>query len=409
LQILLVGLERQIVKLTETWESYKKRGKDLPKLEQTQRELERKLTAAQTTYQTLLAKAQEINVAQNQEIPNARVISYALLPESPEGPSKTIFIIGGGAVGLFLGIIVAFGLDLVDRSVKTVKEAKEVLKYTLLGVIPSLGRNSKSHSFVKGIDAGVPRVVGRDIPAFPLGDAYQILQANLKFLCSDKQLKSIVVTSSVDREGKSEVAANLAVAMAQVGRRVLLVDADMRHPIQHHVWDLTNALGLSNMIVDKVSLNTVAKEVMPEFPNLNVLPCGVLPPNPMALLDSQRMEKLVETFAANYDFVIFDTPALSGTADAAVLSDLTDGILLVVRPGVVDVNSANAAKEFLTQSGQKVLGIVINGVNVKSEPDSYFYYTRGRQMEQTLAPTSGSLKKIGQKPLKPASNNERSK
>jgi polysaccharide biosynthesis transport protein len=403
-----VGLERQIVTLTQNWRVYKERGNYLPKLEQTQRELERKLKAAQTTYEKLLTKAQEINLARNQKIPNARVISYALVPDSSEGPKKTIFLIGGGAVGLFLGIIVAFGLDLVDRSVKTVKEAREVLKYTLLGVIPSLGRNSRSHSFASGIDGAIPRIVGRDIPAYPIADAYQILQANLKFLGSDKQIKSIVVTSSVGREGKSEVAANLAVAMAQVGRRVLLVDADMRHPIQHHVWELTNALGLSNMIVDKLSLHTAVKSVMSELPNLHVLPSGVLPPNPMALLDSQRMEKLVESFTENYDFVIFDTPSLSGTADAAVLSGLTDGILLVVRPGVVDINSANAAKEFLAQSGQKVLGIVINGVNIKSEPDSYFYYTKGRQMEQISASASaGSLKKIAQRPLKSVNNSER--
>jgi polysaccharide biosynthesis transport protein len=368
-----VGLENQINTLSQQANAYRQSASELPRLEQNQRELERKLKAAQTTYETLLKKRQEIDIAQNQKISNARVISYALLPDSPEGPRKVLFIVGGAAFGLFLGIIAAFSLDLIDRSVKTVKEAKEVLKYTLLGVIPVLGKNVKNHSSIAGVDIPLPKIIGRDIPHYPFGAAYQILQANLKFLCSDKTLKSIVVTSSVAKEGKSEVAANLAVTMAQMGRRVLLVDADMRHPIQHHVWGLTNATGLSNIIVDQVAIKSSVQEVMP---NLDVLSSGVLPPNPLALLDSQRMATLIASFNREYDLVIFDTPSLSGMADAAVLSNLTDGILLVVRPGVVDWNSANSAKEFLTQSGQKVLGIVINGVNVKREPDSYFYYMK---------------------------------
>jgi capsular exopolysaccharide synthesis family protein len=320
-----------------------------------------------------LTKVQEINVAENQKIPNARIISAALVPDYPQGPRKILFIIGGGAAGVLLGIITGFGLDLIDRSVKTVKEAKEVLKYTLLGVIPASGKHHKNHSSIAGANRVVPRLIERDIPYFPVGNAYQILQANLKFLCSDTQLKSIVVTSSVAKEGKSEVAANLALVMASVGRRVLLVDADMRHPIQHHTWGLTNVLGLSNVIIDRVNIDGAVQEVAP---NLDVLCSGVIPPNPMALLDSQRMAKLTNIFKQKYDFVIFDTPAVVGTADAAILNEHTDGILLVVRPGVVDSDSANAAKDYLTQSNQKVLGIVINGVDLKSEPKSHLYYTK---------------------------------
>ncbi|MEH2290357.1 GumC family protein [Nostoc sp.] len=380
-----VGLERQIATLEQQQNAYIKRANNLPRLEQSQRELERKLQAAQTTYETLLKKRQEIDIAQNQKIPNARVISYALIPDKAEGPRKMLFIVGGAGVGFFLGIIVAFTLDLIDRSVKTVKEAKDVLRYSVLGVIPTQARNGKDHSFIAGLDRPIPKIIGRDIPYFPAGNAYQILQVNLKFLCSDKPLKSIVITSSVAKEGKSDVSANLAVTMAQAGRRVLLVDADMRHPIQHHIWGLTNTMGLSNVINNQAPLDTVVKEVMP---NLEVLTSGVLPPNPVAMLDSQRMATLINNFGREYDLIVFDTPPLSGIADAAVLSTLTDGILLVVRPGVVDLNSANAAKEFLTQSGQKVLGIVINGVNAKNEPNNYFYDTKKQQIEQDLVSSS---------------------
>ncbi|MEB3220003.1 MAG: polysaccharide biosynthesis tyrosine autokinase [Nostocales cyanobacterium 94392] len=403
-----VGLEQQIISLSNKFSAYKQRADYLPQLEQIQRELERRLKAAQSTYETLLTKIQEINVAENQKIPNARIISPALIPDVPQGPRKLLFIVGGGAAGVLLGIMTAFGLDLIDRSVKTVKEARAVLKYTLLGVIPAVVKHSKNQSSTAGVNRAIPQIIGRDIPEFPVGNAYQMLQANLKFLCSDTQLKSIVVTSSVSKEGKSEVAANLGVAMASTGKRVLLVDADMRHPIQHHTWGLTNAVGLSNVIIDRLNINAAVQEVLP---NLDVLCSGVVPPNPIALLDSQRMAILLENFTHKYDFVIFDTPAVVGTADAAILSDLTDGILLVVRPGVVDLDSANAAKEYLTQSNQKVLGIVVNGLNVKNEPNSYLYYTK-EAIESVTSPNEFSpikqtmFKKIPKSELYETNKNE---
>jgi capsular exopolysaccharide synthesis family protein len=161
--------------------------------------------------------------------------------------------------------------------------------------------------------------------------------------------------------------------MAQVGRRVLLVDADMRHPSQHHLWELTNSVGLSNILVGEAEFNTAVKNVMP---GLDILTSGVIPPNPVALLDSKRMASLMETFSKSYDFVIVDTPPLAGIADAPILGKMADGILLVVRPTVVDATSAKAAKEFIARSGQNVLGLVANGVIIKNELDSYFYYTQ---------------------------------
>ena len=375
-----VGLGNQLRVLYDTRTAYKNRSSILPKLEQLQRELERRVTASQTTYATLLSKLQEAQVAENQIIGNARIISVAQIPKKKAGPSKTKYLLGGGLVGILLGIATAFGLDLVDRSVKTVKEAKELFGYTLIGVIPALGKSGKT-SRQGSLEQTVPKVFARDIPQSPINEAYQMLQANLKFLSSDKELKAIVVTSSVPREGKSEVSANLAAAMVQVGRRVLLVDADMRHPSQHHIWELTNSVGLSNILVGEAELNAALQEVLP---GLDVLTAGVIPPNPVALLDSKRMASLIETFSKKYDFVIVDTPPLAGIADAPILGKMADGILLVVRPRVVDSANAKAAKEFLARSGQNVLGLVANGVIIKNEPDSYFYYTKEQYKEQNL-------------------------
>lgn len=218
-----------------------------------------------------------------------------------------------------------------------------------------------------------------------------MLQANLKFLSSDKPLKVILVTSSVPKEGKSTVSANLAAAMAQLGRRVLLVDADMRHPLQHHIWELTNAAGLSDVIVGQAEFDSVVKEVMPK---LDVLSAGVIPPNPMALLDSKRMASLIDNFSEQYDFVIIDAPPLVLAADAVTLGKMTDGVLLITRPGVVDSTSAATAKESLERSGQNVLGLVVNGVILENESDSYFYYAKAYS-EEDITPRQKAISKAG--------------
>ncbi|MBD1805105.1 polysaccharide biosynthesis tyrosine autokinase [Microcoleus sp. FACHB-SPT15] len=367
------GLSNQLNDLYKTRAAYKNRSDILPQLAQTQRELERRVEASQTTYETLLNKLQEARVAENQTVGNARVISMAQVPDKKAGPSKKKYLAAGILGGTLLGLVTAFLLDLIDKSVKTVKEAKELFGYTLLGVIPTFGKSRKTRHSVGNLEGIVSRIVARDMQRSPIAQAYQMLQANLRFLSSDKQLKAIVVTSSVPKEGKSEVSANLAASMAQVGRRVLLVDADMRHPSQHHLWELTNSMGLSNILVGEAEFNTAVKNVMP---GLDLLTSGVIPPNPVALLDSKRMASLMETFSKNYDFVIVDTPPLAGIADAPILGKMADGILLVVRPGIVDSASAKAAKDFLGRSGQNVLGLVTNGVMTEREPDSYFYYTK---------------------------------
>lgn len=272
-----------------------------------------------------------------------------------------------------LGILVAGAtvviLEVKDTSIKTLKEALDLFGYTLLGVIPAL--NKKSIPRGKDKEWTVPELPVINNPYSPISEAYRMLQANLKFLSSDKALKVIVVTSSVSKEGKSTVSANLAAAIAQLERRVLLVDADMRRPLQHHIWELTNAAGLSDVIVGQAEFKAAVTQVMP---NLDVLPSGVIPPNPLALLDSKRMASLVEYFSEHYDFVIIDAPPLVLAADALTLGKMADGVLLVARPGVGNSASAASAKQLLEQSCQNVLGLVVNGVSLENEHYAKEYF-----------------------------------
>lgn len=374
-----LGLTSQLATLSNLQNTYRQRVNVLPSLEQKQRELERQLEASQSTYLLLLQKLQEIRVAVNQNAGKAHVVSGALVPKEPVSPRKDLYQLTGFLLASLLGVATALVLEARDKSIRTVDEAKKLFGFTPLGVIPAFKKSEKISLGDGDLERSTPEIVVRNFPRSPFSAAYRMLQANLKFLSSDKQLKVIVVTSSVPKEGKSTVSANLAAVMAQLGRKVLLVDADMHRPLQHRIWDVSNQLGLSNLLVRETELKTVIKKVMD---NLDVLTSGVMPPNPMVLLDSQRMASLISMFSANYDFTIIDTPSLSVDADALILGKIADGVLLVVRPGVVDSTSA-VAKEFLEQSGQNVLGQVINGVIPENEPYSYYYFSKEHYSEES--------------------------
>jgi capsular exopolysaccharide synthesis family protein len=256
-----------------------------------------------------------------------------------------------------------------DKSLKTLKEIREVFGYPLLGVIP-LSAN-KTNSRKRDAELTNPEIAVRDMPNSLTSEIYRMIQANLKFLSSDKVVKTIVVTSAVPKEGKSTVSANLATAIAQLGRRVLLIDADMRVPSQHHLWQLTNVAGLSEVLVGQSAFDIAVNKVID---NLDVLTAGVRPPNPLALLDSKRMASLIEDFSSKYDCVIIDAPPALLAADALALSQMSDGILLVSRPGVIDSSSAPALQEMLDRANHNILGLVVNGIIDKHESSNYFYH-----------------------------------
>ncbi|WP_109007672.1 GumC family protein [Nostoc commune] len=361
------GLAKRLSSLSNSRFTYEQRVKIIPQLAQNQRELERKVEVAESTYQTLLKKVQELQLVENTNTPSSRIIAPAVVPNKPVIGKKIIILLLGVMFGLFLATTTVLFLSMRDRSLKTLKEVRDVFRYTLLGIIPLSVKKVRRDSNVE------PKIAVRDTPYSLTSEMYRMIQANLKFLSSDKVLRTIVVTSAVPKEGKSTVSANLAAAIAQLGRKVLLIDADMRIPSQHHLWQLTNAVGLSEVLIGQAEFDVTVSRVMD---NLDVLTAGVRPPNPLALLDSKRMASLIENFSSqhNYDFVIIDAPPLLLAADALTLSQMTDGILLVARPGVIDSNSANAAQEMLERSNYNVLGLVVNGIIDKNESSSYLYH-----------------------------------
>lgn len=384
-----LGLEKKVEALSGIIVSYKRKADVVPNLEKQQGELERRLSIAQKSYENLVTRQQEIKIAENQTVGNARVIQSAVVGTSPGASKKKLGIsLGGGFAGVLLGVAAAFFVDLIDRRLKTAKEAEALFGYTLLGLIPQFETNNTSAPLDTSLQKVSPRVIVATTPRTVIHEAYQMLQANLKFMSLDRKVSAIVVTSSMSGEGKSEVAANLAAVMALAGRRVLLVDADMRQPSQHHLWGLINSVGLSNVMVGE---NDFSRSVQNITSNLSVLTAGVMPPNPLALIDSERMTNFIDMLSKTYDYVIFDTSPLVGSAEAAVLGNMVDGVLIVVRPGVVDSTTATAAKSLLARSEANILGIIANAVNVKHEPDNYFYYNNSRSEQNAQKVDTASL------------------
>jgi polysaccharide biosynthesis transport protein len=366
------SLKTQIASMEVEKAQYQKRVLALPKLEQKQRELERQLDAAQSTYSSLLKKLQEVRIATNQSQGNAKVIEYAEPPEKFLIKPIVLKLILGLMLGILMGMVVTFWLEFRDKSIKTVKEARDLFGYPLLGIIPALEGNTTEPA-IASFDAErtVPTLVLRESPFAAISEAYRMLQSNLRFLKSDQTLKTIVVTSCSPGEGKSTIAANLALTMVQQGFSVLLIDADLRRPMQHRIWEIYQFKGLSDVLVGQVETEQAIQTVEE---GLHVLSAGVIPPNPGALIDSNHMADLLQSFSDTYDYVIIDTPPLLVANESRSLAQLADGLVLVVRPGVADANNATAAKALLAQVESKVLGLVLNGVETAKEPDSYYHY-----------------------------------
>ncbi|MDD1414839.1 polysaccharide biosynthesis tyrosine autokinase [Dolichospermum sp. ST_con] len=306
-----------------------------------------------------------VAVLENQNVGNSRIISEALVPDRPISPKIPLNLALGGFLSILLGAGTALLLESMNQSLKNIEEANQLLGFPLLGTIPQYGEKNP-----KNRQEGRQELPLLDDPYSSVSISFEMLQTNLGFTLSDKELQVILLTSSTPGEGKSFVAANLALAAASVGRRVLLVDADMRRPRQHRIWEIPNLLGLSNILAGQAQLKNAVQEVSPL---VNILPSGKIPPNPVTLLDSQRMADLIEEARNDYDFVIIDTPPMTAVTDPLIVGKYADGLLLVVRPGQVEYSALKSSKLLLNQSKVPVLGMVVNGISEESGYGGYYY------------------------------------
>jgi capsular exopolysaccharide synthesis family protein len=207
-------------------------------------------------------------------------------------------------------------------------------------------------------------------PKSPISEQYRTIRTNIQFASVDKDFKTLMVTSSGPGEGKSTTAANLAVVLAQQGKRVLLIDGDLRKPTVHYTFKVSNIYGVTNVLTRQMPLkDTVVKT---RVPDLDVLPSGPVPPNPSELIDSKSMNNLIEEAQVLYDYVLFDTPPVLAVTDGQLLSNKVDGVILVVSSGKTEIEAAMKARDLLVHAKAKVIGTVLNAKDIGK--DNYYYY-----------------------------------
>jgi non-specific protein-tyrosine kinase len=268
-----------------------------------------------------------------------------------------------------LGLVIAVGIiavvEYLRDAVKDPDDVQAVTGLSTLGIIARMKGN--------GDRSEIYQLAALLYPRSGVTEAYRTLRTNVEFASVDTPIHTLLVTSAMPGEGKSVTAANLAVVFAQAGRRVLLVDADLRQPGVHRVFNLPNAHGLTTLLRrDDVSIDAVLQNT--EQDSLRVLTTGPLPPNPAELLGSQRMRAVIDRLNAEADLVIFDSPPLQAVTDAAVLSSFLDGTLLVVDAGRSHRRAVRLARQALERADAKVLGAVLNRIPVGARSEYADYY-----------------------------------
>ena len=218
---------------------------------------------------------------------------------------------------------------------------------------------------------GVNLVTQHD-PKSPAAEAYKVIRTSIQFAKAGNSLKTIAITSCTPDEGKSTTAANLAIVLTQTGKRVLLMDCDMRNPTMHKNFKLSNKVGLSSCISLGTALADAVQET--ELENLDALTSGVIPPNPSELLGSERMQHILARAQEEYDYVLLDTPPVLPVTDTLVLGSLVDGLILVLDSGEVKVEMARDVKNQLMHAGANILGVVLNKVRSEHHGYGYGYY-----------------------------------
>jgi capsular exopolysaccharide synthesis family protein len=292
------------------------------------------------------------------------LIEPARVPLNSFRPQVTNNTLLAVVVGVMLGLGIAFAIEYLDDTVKTPDQIANDTGLSTLAAIADIKAPTNAE-----------RLVAHYTPRAPVTEAYRVMRTNLSFSAIDQGLRTMLITSASPSEGKSTTAANLAVVMAQSGKRVILVDADLRRPSQHKVFEMANNQGLTTALLDS-ELPLTAHLQQTIAPGLRLLTSGPLPPNPAELLNSHRMSVVIEELKKESDVVIFDMPPALSVADAAILARQVDGCALVLEVGKTRRDAFLQAVETLNKAGAQIYGVVMNRLRRGrlGYYDYYYYY-----------------------------------
>jgi capsular exopolysaccharide synthesis family protein len=342
-------------------------------------------------YELLLGRTKEADLSRLLRVNNVHILDPALLPTEPIKPQLKLSLGLALVIGLMLGLGLALLVDLTDRTIKT-QEDVEALDLAFLGIVPAISSSSRDayggysgYGKRKRKKRDRPRAEERldredfDLfverhPKSQVAESCRSIRTNLLFMSADKPAKSILITSPSPQEGKTTVTINLAIAMAQAGAKVLLVDTDMRRPRVHRVFKQRPGKGLSTMVLGE---STPEESIFSsEVQNLDVLTCGPVPPNPAELVHTERFHKVLAQLSERYDHLIFDSPPVGAVTDAAILSKLVDGTVLILKSLSTTRDAAKHAIHVLRDIDANVLGAVLNNLDLSNRKygQHYYYY-----------------------------------
>jgi succinoglycan biosynthesis transport protein ExoP len=334
-------------------------------------------------YELLNKKKKEADLARMMRVNNIRVVDSAVEPVAPIRPRIAVFALGGLAIGLLLGLGLVWLREQLDSSLKTPDEIEATLGVTFLGLLPQRegsepsptngsGKERKKKSRRDVDPNGLPELVVHEHPMSGFAEAARSIRTNLTFMSPDKPFRIVLVTSAAPAEGKTTTACCVAIALAQAGQRVCIVDCDLRRPRLHRIFDRVGDAGVTNVLVGDATISEVAKPTLVD--NLWCVPAGALPPNPADVLHSARFSKFLKDLGERFDRVIVDSPPLVAVTDSAIVSTVVDGTIVVVRSFRTTRQVAQQGLRSLRDVDARIIGIVLNAVDLRRHEYNYYHY-----------------------------------
>ena len=358
--------------------------------------LKQNVDTAKSLYVDFLQRYNQSKIEVAQQHNNLRIIEPATVPGGPIGPQRMRTILVGLFLSLAAGVGLAFFLEYLDNTIKTVEDVNRYAQLPALSVIPAISGTGVKRGLGKGKNGRRRLADGANgsttAAEQPVGGARQSLVCERKHIaflgrrCCFRPpatpQRKILVTSGQPGEGKTTTVVNTAISLAQLGASVLIIDCDLRKPTAHKLFGIEHERGLSTYLSRDVSLDGLIQKL--PIPNLFLLPCGPIPPNPAELISSAKMKEMLRGLVDQYDHIIIDSPPLINVTDPVILSTMVDGVILVVHGGRSTRAVVTRARQELLSVGAKTFGVVLNNVDLRREGyDSYYYYDITRSIIRT--------------------------
>ena len=327
--------------------------------------LQRNIDGERQMYNILLKRMKEADITSELKTSNISIVDRASVPGSPIKPNIKLNVILGAIVGLGLGLGLVFFLEYLDNTIKSPEDVEEYLKIPLLGVLSHVNKQFGGKSTNS-------ELIVHEMPRSVFAEAVRSIRTSVMFSIIDTSRKLIMVTSAVQGEGKTFVASNLASVIAQTGKKTLLVDTDFRKPRINKVFSTEKNPGLCNHLLGEVELESILKST--RVPNLSIVTCGSIPPNPSEIMHSAVMKKFCNAVRELFDMVIFDTPPSMTVTDAIVLSSIVDGVIITIKSGTSVKETIKRCISQITNNNGEMLGAVVNHVDISRGGYYYHYY-----------------------------------